>query len=516
MDKRTILAVALSLIVLIGWSVFFQKTPAPVKKATEEASPLRPEQPAAVQTEKPIQPDIPQPDISFSGAGQDIVIETDLYHAAFSSKGGIATSWTLKKYQDHEGNPVTLLKEPGVIPPLGMILEGPEGPDRHILQKVIYTSNTSNINLISQGSASAELVLAYQDSGMSVRKKFVFHNDSYRIDLTIDTMNVPQYLLPIGTDFGVYDKQQREHKGPVMQVGTDREEFDSGLKSSRYFTGQIHWIGQEDKYFTAALIPLSPVEGASVWKEGASAEVALKLKPQKQDFIFYIGPKEYDRLKSFNAGLENMVDFGWFSIVAMPLFWVLKLFYKYLGNYGWAIILLTIVVRVPFIPILNKSQQSMKKMQKIQPMMAELKEKYKKDPVKMQKETMALYKKYKVNPVGGCLPMFLQIPVFIALYNVLLKAIELRGAPFILWITDLAAKDPYYVFPIVMGATMVIQQKMTPSAMDPKQAKIMMLMPIVFTFMFLSFPAGLVIYWLVNNILGIAHQFYANKKAAVS
>jgi YidC/Oxa1 family membrane protein insertase len=163
---------------------------------------------------------------------------------------------------------------------------------------------------------------------------------------------------------------------------------------------------------------------------------------------------------------------------------------------------------------MHKSQKSMKKLQTIQPMMAELKEKYKKDPQKMQQETMALYKKHKVNPIGGCLPMLLQIPVFIALYNVLLRAIELRGAPFILWITDLSVKDPYYVLPIVMGLTMVIQQKMTPSAMDPAQAKIMMLMPIIFTFMFLSFASGLVMYWLVNNVLGIAQQFYSNKKAA--
>ena len=197
----------------------------------------------------------------------------------------------------------------------------------------------------------------------------------------------------------------------------------------------------------------------------------------------------------------------------MPLFWVLKFFYKFLGNYGWAIILITIVVRIPFIPILNKSQQSMKKMQKIQPMMADIKEKHKKDPQKMQKEMMALYKKHKVNPVGGCLPMLLQIPVFIALYNVLNKAIELRGAPFALWITDLAAKDPYYVLPIIMGVTMVIQQKMTPTTMEPSQAKIMMFMPIIFTFMFLSFPSGLVLYWLVNNVLGIVQQYFVNKKA---
>ena len=197
----------------------------------------------------------------------------------------------------------------------------------------------------------------------------------------------------------------------------------------------------------------------------------------------------------------------------MPLFWVLKFFYKFFGNYGWSIIILTILIRIPFIPILNKSQQSMKKMSTIQPMMAEIKEKYKKDPQKMQKEITALYKKHKVNPIGGCLPMFLQIPVFIALYNVLLKAIELRGAPFILWIADMSIKDPYYIFPVVMGLSMLLQQKMTPSTMDPKQAKIMMFMPIVFTFMFLSFPAGLVLYWLVNNVLAIIQQYFVNKKA---
>jgi YidC/Oxa1 family membrane protein insertase len=155
----------------------------------------------------------------------------------------------------------------------------------------------------------------------------------------------------------------------------------------------------------------------------------------------------------------------------------------------------------------------MKKMSSLQPMMTAIREQHKKDPQKMQKEITELYKKHKVNPIGGCLPMFLQIPVFIALYNVLLRAIELRGAPFILWITDLSVKDPYYIFPVVMGLSMLIQQKMTPSTMDPKQAKIMMFMPIVFTFMFLSFPAGLVLYWLVNNLLAIAQQYHVNKKA---
>jgi YidC/Oxa1 family membrane protein insertase len=331
----------------------------------------------------------------------------------------------------------------------------------------------------------------------------------------VETENTPSYLLAVGTSMGIFDKNRssRAHSGPVVLLDMDKEDF-TEKSSDKFLTGNINWIAQEDLYFTAALIPQTAIEGVKFWNEAGSPEIALSLKPGKHTFLFYAGPKEYDRLKQLNAKLEHIIDFGWFSIIAMPLFWVLKFFYKYLGNYGWSIVILTILVRVPFIPILNKSQQSMKKMQKIQPLMAELKEKYKNDPQKLQKETMALYKKYKVNPVGGCLPMLLQIPVFIALYNVLLQAIELRGAPFMLWITDLSVKDPYYVLPVVMGLTMVIQQKMTPSAMDPKQAKMMMLMPVIFTFMFLTFPSGLVIYWLVNNVLGIIQQYYVNKKAA--
>jgi YidC/Oxa1 family membrane protein insertase len=281
----------------------------------------------------------------------------------------------------------------------------------------------------------------------------------------------------------------------------------------RYITERVRWIAQEDKYFTAALIPKTEIKGVPFWKEMNSAEIAVEVEPGTREFILYVGPKEYERLKSLNAGLEHIIDFGWFSFIAMPLFWVLKFFYKIVGNYGWAIVILTFLVRIPFIPIMNKSQQSMKKMQKIQPLIAELREKYKNDSQKLQKEMMAIYKKHKVNPVSGCLPLLLQIPIFIALYNVLLKAIELRGAPFILWINDLAAKDPYYILPILMGITMVIQQKITPTTMDPKQAKMMMLMPVIFTFLFLQFPAGLVLYWLVNNLLGIAQQIYINRKA---
>lgn len=515
MDKRTLLAVILSLVVLLGWSFFFTpkqdpQQPVPVPSA-QEASSLKPEVPAKPETIPPVV-QIPGENIVQAGAEvSDVLVETDLFKAVFSTEGAIVKHWELKTYKDKNNMPVVLLKEPGIIPPLGIVFEGANG---NVPQKFIYTVNTKNLSLSKQGAAQGELIFSYDNQGMSIRKRLVFHNNDYKVDISVETANTPSYMLPVGTNFGVYDREQSEHKGPVILIGGTREEFDDSLKSPKPFPGKIDWIAQEDKYFAAAIIPVTPVEGANVWKEKDAAEIALKLKSPKNDFIFYAGPKEYDRLKNLNSGLEHIIDFGWFAFVAMPLFWVLKFFYSYMGNYGWAIIILTIVTRIPFIPIMHKSQKSMKKLQTIQPMMAELKEKYKKDPQKMQQETMALYKKHKVNPIGGCLPMLLQIPVFIALYNVLLRAIELRGAPFILWITDLSVKDPYYVLPIVMGLTMVIQQKMTPSGMDPTQAKIMMLMPIVFTFMFLSFASGLVLYWLVNNVLGIAQQFYSNKKAA--
>ncbi|MBI4686473.1 MAG: membrane protein insertase YidC [Nitrospirae bacterium] len=508
MEKRTLLAIALSILVLVAYSYFFQ--PSPVQKqaaptlAKQAASEIKPQE--AKQALPSVQLPVPA-----ETKGQDIIIETDLYKAVFTTEGAVIKSWELKKYKNKNGMPVSLLSQSKGIPPLAILLEG---KDRDLPQKLIYRADSNNLLLAGKGDAKGELTFLYEQEGMLISKKLVFYNNDYKVDLSLNTVNVPAYLLAVGTDFGVFDKEENVHKGPVVLIDSDRSEFDEKLKESKNFTGNIYWIAQEDKYFTAALVPRALPLGASVWKEGDVPQISIKPNQQKQDILLYAGPKEFDRLKALNLKLEHIIDFGWFSIVAMPLFWALKLMYKFIGNYGWVIILVTVIIRIPFIPLMHKSQKTMKKMQELQPRMAEIREKYKKDPQKMQKELMELYKKNKVNPMGGCLPMLLQIPVFIALYNVLLKAIELRGAPFAFWITDLAAKDPYYALPIAMGITMVIQQKMTPSTMDPTQAKIMMFLPIVFTFMFLNFPSGLVIYWLMNNILGIAQQYFVNKSVA--
>ncbi|NQU03402.1 MAG: membrane protein insertase YidC, partial [Syntrophaceae bacterium] len=242
--------------------------------------------------------------------------------------------------------------------------------------------------------------------------------------------------------------------------------------------------------------------------------------PPRQSGVFrytlYLGPKDYSILKAEGVGLENSINFGsWIKWLALPLLYVLKFIYQYVHNYGVAIIILTIFVKMLFWPLGNISYKSMKEMQKLQPQMKTLRDKFKDDKAKMQQETMALYKRHKVNPMSGCLPMIIQLPVFFGLYRALLYSIELRHSPLFFWIQDLSAKDPYYITPIIMGATMFLQQRMSPTpGGNEMQAKLMMWMPVVFTFLFLSFPSGLVIYWLFNNILSIGQQYYINKRSS--
>lgn len=512
MEKRTLIAVVLSAFFLLAWYAIFPPKP-PVKAPAEQVQTQTETKADEKKADSSLQVTSPAPLLNSItpeiSAGSDVTVETDLYKAVFSTKGAVIKYWELKKYHDNNGMPVVLLKKPGIISPLSILFEN---SNRDLPQSIIF-SPTSDRLVLSEGRKEGEITFSYENSGVSISKRLLFHNDDYKVDVSIETANTPDYMVPVGTGFGIFDMESsmRTHSGPILLIDAKLEKF-TDKDSNKYLTGPIRWIAQEDKYFTAAIMPQTPIIGANFWKEADKHEIGFKLASGKQNLILYAGPKEHDRLQNLNMGLEHIIDFGWFSIVAQPLFWALKYLYRFVGNYGWTIIIMTIIIRIPFIPLLQKSQQSMKKMQKIQPMMAEIKEQYKKDPQRQQKEMMLLYKKHKVNPLGGCLPMLLQIPVFIALYNVLLQTIELRGAPFTLWITDLSAKDPYYVLPIVMGASMVVQQKMTPTTADPTQAKIMMFLPVVFTVMFLNFPSGLVVYWFVNNLLAIGQQYFVNKQ----
>ncbi|HAM50730.1 MAG TPA: hypothetical protein DCP92_08580 [Nitrospiraceae bacterium] len=502
MDKRTLVAIILSLLVLIG-SQYLLPKPAPQAPQKTETTP-------ELLKKETAPPPATLPATEGSTEVKDVIVETDYYIATLTSRGGSIKAFELKSYRDKKGSDVSLLKNPEVLPALALGIN----TDNFGLSQVNFSLEGASLAL--KNNQRGSIVFSYSSPQLSIKRTYTFYADQYKFDLRDEVTGIPEYWITLGSDFGIYDATDRTapHIGPVLLKDTDRIELSAKkLDEPKSFGGEgIRWIAQEDKYFFAAIAPSGQVREAKAWKIKNTPVLALKVQSGVNNFLMYAGPKDYDRLQALHVSLEHVIDFGFFSILARPLFWVLKFFYKFLGNYGWAIVLLTIIVRIPFIPLINKGQKSMRKMQELQPKLNEIKEKYKKDPQKMQRETMEMYKKYKVNPVGGCLPMILQIPVFYALYKVLMISIELRGAPFLFWITDLSTKDPYYILPIIMGITMVVQQKMTPSSLDPTQNKMMMLMPVVFTFLFLNFASGLVLYWLTNNILSIAQQFYTNKK----
>ena len=515
MDNRTVIAVVLSFLIIVGYQFLF---PAQQPNTPEQKPGLEKKIDAAP-------PAVPaKPVIETAAADEkEIMVENNLYKVVFTSRGGTIKSWTIKQYKGKDGTDVVLLRKPGAVPSIGI------GSDSTFdLANVNFSVTGSNLTLDS-AHKEGSLVFEYAKDGRSVRRTYTFFADTYKVDLTDEVAGLTEYWITLGSDLGIFENDPSVHVGQTVLVGTDLTELKAkDMKEPKSFRENLKWIAQEDKYFFSALVPASPVEEARALILHDSPVIAFKAQGGgKHSFHLYAGPKEHDRLAALNIGIEHIINYGFFSIIARPLFWALKFFNTFLGNYGWSIIVITIATRIPFIPLLNKSQKSMKKLQEIQPKMNEIKEKYKKDAQRMQKEMMELYKKHKVSPLGGCLPMLLQIPVFFALYKVLLISIELRGAPFMLWITDLSAPDTLFghipgalpliggfalgPLPILMGLTMLIQQKMTPSSMDPTQAKMMLLMPVIFTFMFLNFASGLVLYWLVNNILGIIQQYFVNK-----
>jgi YidC/Oxa1 family membrane protein insertase len=513
-DKRAFLAIGLAIIVLVAFQYFFVSSPPPPQQQPPPSTPEK--APAEPIRERP--EDIKRDTVPYmqpaeeKGDEQTITIETNLYKATVSSRGAAIKTWQLKQYLDKEEAGVILMRSGERIPPLALGMD-----DAFTYRDVIFSLGQAAHDISLKGAnEEASLTFVYRTDSLFVKRTFTFHSDDYSIGLEDEVSGIESYWVTLGNGFGMSGAEEGygAHIGPVVLKNADREEINpSKVKEPLFFREGLKWIAQEDKYFFAGIVPLGSVNTAKVWRTSNGEVLAgLNVPEGKQTFVLYAGPKEHDRLKTLGVGLEHIIDFGFFSILSRPLFWIMKVFYSYMGNYGWAIVLLTIVVRIPFIPLINKGQKSMKKMQALQPRMTEIRQKYKKDAPKMQKEMTELYKKYKVNPMSGCLPMLVQIPVFFALYKVLLIAIELRDAPFMFWIQDLSEKDPYYILPIIMGATMFLQQKMTPTTVDSQQQKIMQFLPIIFTFLFLNFPSGLVLYWLVSNLLSIVQQYYVNRK----
>ena len=536
MEKRLVIAIVLSIGVLYAYSFIFPTSkpvpPGTVAKqgamtsATIAAAPQGSSPAAALPA--PLAAAVPQG----AATAREITVDTDLYSAVFSTEGGGLKKFVLKKYKETagpQGKDIVLVNE-SAANRFALLSDSREFG---IAPTTVYSTNSGNLQVTNGNKGTLEFSTT-TSQGIVFRKIYSFSGDAYRIGLTEEVQNIGNVQLSgtlhlLQTSRVIVDakKQGRyEVYGPSTlaedKVRTDK--LDDLLKTPAQYGKDVVWSAFADKYFidgilgekgSIASVRLSRSAADAIQREIVSP--SLVVAPGQRgavNYSVYYGPKDLEILKLQGSRFEEAIDYGWFAPIAKPLIASLKFLYTYTGNYGIAIIIITFLLKLVFFPLTHKSYKSMKDMQKLQPKMTELKEKFKNDRDAMNKAVMELYKTHKVNPLGGCLPMLVQIPVFFGLYRALMCSIELRHAPFYLWITDLSAKDPYYVTPIIMGATMFIQQKMTPTNMDPIQAKMMLALPVVFTFMFLNFPSGLVIYWLVNNVLTIAQQMYINKSVA--
>jgi YidC/Oxa1 family membrane protein insertase len=559
-QARIFIAILLSFLVFFAWEMIFGTHEAVRPPVTEPA-----EQAEVAEVAKP--PERPVEAVSPSGAdttpsdtgsapaaaqpasapaARTITVENPYYRLVVDERGGTVRSVELRQYRQsvaRDAPPYRLVGEdlPGGTLQLAL---SPEGGDE--LGQVLFSADSPTEKMVVDRGTRTLVFTYWRSDGIGIEKRFTFQPDSYLIDLDITVKNngsrtlAPRLRLALQQAEETGKGARYGFSGPSVLIDDHLSQIDvDDIEDQGRLQGKIGWIVIQDRYFLSALVP-PPVPGASVQLAHQNNVIRsdLVLPPdtlapgQVRTYTYrvFFGPKRSEVLKPFGLELERVVDFGMFDFIAKPCLWFMNWIYGFIPNYGIAIIILTILTKVLLWPLGNKSYKSMNEMRRMQPLMAEIREKYKNDKKKMNEEMMNLYRVYKVNPLGGCLPMLVQLPVFFALYRMLYEAIELRHAPFFGWINDLSAPDrlfsfdfsiplmePPYGIPvltIIMGATMFLQQKMTPTPGDPTQAKMMTFMPLIFTFIFINFSSGLVLYWLVNNLASIAQQSYVYKKAA--
>jgi len=467
-------------------------------------------------------------------AGAKAVVKTDVLVAEISAAGGDLRRLELSQYSDKEDKArrfVLFEDQPGRVYVAQEGLIG-EGLPTH---KSGFSVAPGSYEL-AEGADKIELRLAAAEgAGAKVTKVYTFRRGSYVIDVRFEVENTgaaaiaphayfqllrdgnpapgDTRMVPTYTGAAVYTEQGKFHKVDFSAMEKGKTDYPKAAEDG--------WVAMVQHYFVAAWLPEGKVQrefytrrvGDNLYSAGLIVPVG-SVEPGKTGQVemrLYAGPQEQDKLSKLAPGLDLVVDYGWLTFLAVPLFWVLELFHRWGGNWGVAIILLTVLIKLLFYPLSAASYKSMAKMKAVAPKLQRIKELYGDDRQRLHQAMMELYKTEKINPMGGCLPIVVQIPVFIALYWVLLQSVELRQAPFMLWIQDLAAPDPYYVLPIVMAATMFLQTRLNPTPPDPIQARMMQIMPIAFSVFFFFFPAGLVLYWLVNNILSIAQQWRINQ-----
>jgi YidC/Oxa1 family membrane protein insertase len=528
--KRLILFVVFSFSILMLWEAWQRDhTLQPQQQASGDAVTADISIPKAGST----QPAAPQEkeDAGILQQGQRILVQTDLIKAEIDTLGGDLRRAVLLKYRDSDDKrkDFALLDD---HPPKVYVAQSGLIGNGLPTHKSVYSTSSGNY-LLQDGQDKLEVRLAWNDGkGVQVDKVYIFHRGSYVTDVAFEIRNGGTTALAPSVYYQIVHDSESSKGSRMMPTFTGaayftdenkykKVSFDDMKKNNLSTNANNGWIGLVQHYFVSAWIPKQGVEREYYTKQLSSnlfsmGEVSSlgNIAPAaslRTEARLYAGPQEQDQLKAVAPGLEYTVDYGWLTIIASPLFWLLSMIQKLVHNWGVAIIILTILIKLAFYPLSAASYRSMAQMRELAPRLQRMKEQYGDDRQKLHQAMMELYKKEKINPMGGCLPILIQIPVFISLYWVLLGSVEMRQAPFALWIQDLSAIDPYYVLPVLMGITMIIQTRLNPTPPDPIQAKVMKIMPVVFSVFFFFFPAGLVLYWLVNNVLSIAQQWHINR-----
>ena len=526
-ERRTLIALFLSGLILLGWSLYMSKYgPKPVPKP--QPVPPGSAAPADTTIRQPTPPTPVAPTTTTSDQEKKVIVETDRFRAVFSTRGASLESYRLKGYKGLEEGGVELV--PKGQKALSFLI--PLGKDTLDLSGVTFRCEADSIRLGAGGPPAEAVFVAPLSESLSLEEKLRFSSGEFGFGVEV-SLRAP-HDAPLGRDC-IADwrialasternkKEDQRYFGAVALLGTAvHTEHEGGLrKGPQTFTGEIGWAGMRTKYFLACLIP----EGGGTSFEArrtpdgqATAKLAVPWKESRRvRYRAFLGPLSYGVLKLYSKNLELLTESGW-SWTHPLLRFFLKVplaLHRVIPNYGLVIIVFTLLVEIVLFPLTLQSLKSAKKMQKLQPRMNQIREQYKKDPARMNKETMTLYQKYKVNPFGGCLPMIIQAPVFITLYSLFKDTFELRGAAFAFWLTDLSQPDRFYVLPILMGVSQFFQSKISGMANDPRQKQMTYMMPVMMTVMFIfyNFPSGLTLYWFVKNLLSIAENYFVHIQA---
>ena len=543
MDKRTVIGLLFVGLIIVLYPYYVQLitggkgiTPPPKQEVVISDS-LTLQEKEEKLPQEPLVEISPAPQVM---PEKKVFVENSLYKGVFSSKGGVLKSFTFKKFSYSQDGPIEIIPS-DTIYPLNVTF-----PDLTLNLSQLDFSVDKDTLFLSKAHPVDTLTFTFSDeTGLNIIKRFLFFENRYDFHLQLGISSKDKtlgrsYVLSWGGGIKPTETNQQEDLSyyeasslmgtEVIKIKNFQQPKGSDIgRMEESRSGETKWVATRSKYFLASLVPLSKVgsgfktEGIREVKYidnkkledkkiGVSLEMPASGDSFQDSFMVYIGPIDYHILKNYKIGLENLVDLGWKIIkpFSLAVLWIFVNLHKVIPNYGLVIIVFTILIKILFHPLTHKSVTSATKMQDLQPKMAALKEKYKKDPQRMNQEIMKLYKDEKVNPFGGCLPLLLQMPLFYGLFVVFRSTIELRGAKFIFWLSDLSQMDKYYILPVIMAVTMFWQQKMT--IKDPKQMAMVYMMPILFFFLFKSFPAGLTLYWTFFNILSLIEQYYIKSK----